>query len=756
MPNGYHRSANSVVDRKDSSCDTLRHAASTSTSTSSNSANATNDGSDKSTGNTGMSSNGLDEKSVESDGDSNLSLHDKSQDEILNTSDSNIGQGSCEHDNLMQLGEKRELQLSGHQTSNNVTEGQQTVQSQDSNRDGSVPSHILPNSNNGTTIRKSSVSNMKDNTSRGQDTETKQDSKKRGTKDKNENLQEGNDIPDRKKPKKTHKNAMEKKTSPKSTNSDKQFPLPKASLMLQNVTWPPSSSNADQGKDDVKSNDNMKQHCEQLVSNSVTQTVHDEMDDDDQVGLPDEDFDSALSQMSQRNQGQGKEPGSTYKSIYDSDEEAGFMRHCPMICGFEASSLADLQNHLAEVHAMRTVSRLNEETTQKTAPHEDVETNPVRKMFIENNNVITFQRWAGVVKKHALTRVAIPGNGLCFLTCLLVTLHQEGITTKTREILGVEIMGELRNFFDTHYAQVVEAEGYSKENFLNICANFFQRGEYAERCIDIAFGSVANALCVNINLIQKTIIDKKQRIICQRHDCTRIKSDVNLFLHYTEKGPKSKNLDAHYDCYVSTDFYKEKKQVIDEIINAVNDNVQNTHKTAESSNDRSSTVKKHNAETESSSSQEGSEDSGLPKSQDDASIAELLSELEEQCMTVRIYKDQYQEVFSDRSVKGIMNNMDEYSSVVKLYQLSFVGKTKISLLPVKHNLLLFVWKLSSNLCNIRSKFDIIENLGLPVILVAKDLAHSSDSAMNTSIESTGAHAKNYVKGNKSLFLIPCQ
>ena len=33
-----------------------------------------------------------------------------------------------------------------------------------------------------------------------------------------------------------------------------------------------------------------------------------------------------------------------------------------------------------------------------------------------------------------------------------------------------------------------------------------------------------------------------------------------------------------------------------------------------------------------------------------------------------------------------------------------------------------------------------------MILLAKDLGNSSDSAMNTSVESTGAHAKNYTKG----------
>ena len=159
--------------------------------------------------------------------------------------------------------------------------------------------------------------------------------------------------------------------------------------------------------------------------------------DDDQECFPDDDFDSAMSQMSHRHQGQGKEPGSTYKAIYGSDDDPGFIQHCPMLCGFVPSSLAELQNHLEGVHAMSTESRLNEQTlnTQKTAPHEDVEANPVRKMFIENNYQISIQKWASVVKKHALTRVAIPGNGLCFITCLLVSLPQAGITTKTREIM---------------------------------------------------------------------------------------------------------------------------------------------------------------------------------------------------------------------------------------------------------------------------------------------------------------------------------
>ena len=70
--------------------------------------------------------------------------------------------------------------------------------------------------------------------------------------------------------------------------------------------------------------------------------------------------------------------------------------------------------------------------------------------------------------------VTVPGNGFCFISCVLVTLAEQGIN-KTIDVLSVEIMIEINNHI-THYKQYGNQEDMT--TFQAKCADYFQKGIY--------------------------------------------------------------------------------------------------------------------------------------------------------------------------------------------------------------------------------------------------------------------------------------
>ena len=67
--------------------------------------------------------------------------------------------------------------------------------------------------------------------------------------------------------------------------------------------------------------------------------------------------------------------------------------------------------------------------------------------------------------------VTVPGNGFCFISCVLVTLAEQGIN-KTIDVLSVEIMIENNNHI-THYKQYGNQEDMT--TFQAKCADYFQK-----------------------------------------------------------------------------------------------------------------------------------------------------------------------------------------------------------------------------------------------------------------------------------------
>ena len=98
-----------------------------------------------------------------------------------------------------------------------------------------------------------------------------------------------------------------------------------------------------------------------------------------------------------------------------------------------------------------------------------------------------------------------------------------------------------------------------EEDFLELCSDFFQRGSYTLEVVDICIGATANALGVNLNIIQKN----QKTFTLTSSDCTRYKSSINVFiLFFPPSCKKGKNLDAHYNCYVNRDYFKQNKAAI--------------------------------------------------------------------------------------------------------------------------------------------------------------------------------------------------
>ena len=74
--------------------------------------------------------------------------------------------------------------------------------------------------------------------------------------------------------------------------------------------------------------------------------------------------------------------------------------------------------------------------------------------------------------------------------------------------------------------------------------------------VDVCIGAAANALGVNLNVVQKN----KRTVSLTNYDCNCYKSSMNLFLLFIPK--KGKYLDGHYNCSVNQDYFKQNEAAI--------------------------------------------------------------------------------------------------------------------------------------------------------------------------------------------------
>ena len=240
---------------------------------------------------------------------------------------------------------------------------------------------------------------------------------------------------------------------------------------------------------------------------------------------------------------------------------------------------------LSDKYSRKTRSQKREELTLKDTVTEVKKTNnnicdkepsyddDIRSTFIDSPKGLSNYRFSKLMQFHNMKEVKVQGNGFCFLSSLIVTLGEKGIS-KTLDVLCVEIMTEIRNHLN-HY-HMFDTQNDSQE-FIVKCSDYLQKGEYNDKAVDICIGAAANALGINLNIIQKQTGSKT--VALSRYDCTRYVSTVNVFLHYYPGSRKGKKLDAHYNCYVKKQYFEKNSETILSAIVATGNTEKNESRT---------------------------------------------------------------------------------------------------------------------------------------------------------------------------------
>ena len=113
--------------------------------------------------------------------------------------------------------------------------------------------------------------------------------------------------------------------------------------------------------------------------------------------------------------------------------------------------------------------------------------------------------------------------------------------------------------FYSSFEMVSKSED-EKENLIECCARYFQGAAYNTDSVDVCIAAIVKTLGVNLNLFQKDPVTKLMTLT--KYDCNKYRSTVNLFLHYYPGSNQGKYLDAHYNCYVNTQYYKQNALAI--------------------------------------------------------------------------------------------------------------------------------------------------------------------------------------------------
>ena len=117
---------------------------------------------------------------------------------------------------------------------------------------------------------------------------------------------------------------------------------------------------------------------------------------------------------------------------------------------------------------------------------------------------------------------------------------------------------EKKDFYSS-FEKVSKSED-EKENLIECCARYFQGANYNTDSVDVCIAAIVKTLGVNLNLFQK---DPRTKLITlTKYDCNEYKSMVNLFMHYYPGSKQRKHLDAHYNCYVNSQYYKQNAAAI--------------------------------------------------------------------------------------------------------------------------------------------------------------------------------------------------
>ena len=172
-------------------------------------------------------------------------------------------------------------------------------------------------------------------------------------------------------------------------------------------------------------------------------------------------------------------------------------------------------------------------------------------------------------------------------------------------------MAHIRQHKEDFYSnfQVLSKSEDEVENLIECCAKYFEGGAYFTNSVDVCIPAIATTLGVNLNLFQKD--PTKKLVTLTRYDCNEYNSSINLFLHYYPGSKHGKGLDAHYNCYVNSQYHKQNAAAISSRMvrtieeegaaKALTSKNQNKRNTAVTSRNVSATTKPQKEEAEKAS-----------------------------------------------------------------------------------------------------------------------------------------------------------
>ena len=183
-----------------------------------------------------------------------------------------------------------------------------------------------------------------------------------------------------------------------------------------------------------------------------------------------------------------------------------------------------------------------------SAPDSDI-----KSTFASNPHGLTLSQFNKLFQKNEMKLVTVPGNGFCFISCVLVTLGKQRIN-KSLDVLSVQIMIETNHL--PHYKKYGDQDDMT--TLLTKCADYFQRGIYDSDAVDICIGATANALGINVHVLQK---GNDRKVHLSSYECLH-SSSTDIYLHHYPSKMRGKSMDTHFNCYINKDYYKKNSQSI--------------------------------------------------------------------------------------------------------------------------------------------------------------------------------------------------
>lgn len=241
----------------------------------------------------------------------------------------------------------------------------------------------------------------------------------------------------------------------------------------------------------------------------------------------------------------------TYTHVGNGNDTSSPPEFSCFLCEFQTGNCDDFSNHMKDVHQPYCERGESEELVD-----------PLDLLFHEHNMKPSLYRFKKTLTDNNLVEIEIPGNGFCFVSSLLITLKERNIPRDHLMFL-LEVTNDLRTH-SVQYAEFYPEAAKDYEGFLQRCTNFLQRGDYTNDVADVCIGACANALGVNLLIFQKN----GQHMSMNEFKCRRgYSSSLYLYLQfYNSKKKASKNLDAHYNCYVDQTFAEQNRALINSLI----------------------------------------------------------------------------------------------------------------------------------------------------------------------------------------------